>query len=312
MELFATAQRALNRAIRTRPWMLFAIPAVSGGAMFALHPYLASPLQGSLHMTGARDLGEGVGAFLTVVGVIYALIIGFTFQQAFGRQAELRQKLTAEASSLRNLILLTGTMRGGTAHEAVDGHVLGYVEQLLDHEFPPDDAVDAAPILYRIVPVLNQMSSDGVSDKVDRITLNAIHDELRATTRARSERLSIAAIEIVRIRPQVRADEDVDSLIEDPWRRFECEPDPQGCAVTFEDTEYPESGRDALYYARAIQEETPAINGANLRTELDSEGNAVSIEPCYGDYRTPLDEECLAPVSERAWSSPIFLDQPRQ
>jgi len=199
MELFATAQKALNRTIRTRPWMLFAIPAVSGGAMFALYPYLADPLQGSLRTAGAQDLAEGVGAFLTVVGVIYALIIGFTFQQAFGRQAELRQKLTAEASSLRNLILLTGTMRGGTSQKAVTGHVLGYVEQLLNHEFPPDDAVDAAPILYQIVPVLNEMSTDGVADDVDRITLNAIHDELRTTTRARSERLSIAARHIPRI-----------------------------------------------------------------------------------------------------------------
>jgi len=124
------------------------------------------------------------------------------------------------------------------------------------------------------------------------------------------ERLSIAAIEIVRIRPQVHSGEAVEALIEDPWRRFQCEPDPRGCVVAFEDPEYPESGRDVLYYARAIQEETPAINGANLRTEFDGEGNAVGIEPCYGDYRTPFDEECLASVSERAWSSPIFLDQP--
>jgi hypothetical protein len=199
MEVFQTAQKALNRIIRTRPWMLLVVPAVSGGAMFAVHPYLADPLQGSLGTAGAQDLGEGVGAFLTVVGVIYALIIGFTFQQAFSRQAELRQKLTAEASSLRNLLMLSGTMRVGTAQEVVAGHLLRYLAQLLDHEFPPEDAVDAAPTLYQIVPVLNEISADGTDDAVDRITLNAIHDELRTTTRARSERLSIAARHIPRI-----------------------------------------------------------------------------------------------------------------
>jgi hypothetical protein len=179
--------------------MLLAIPTVSGGATFLLYPVLAGPLQGSLGTAGAQDLGEGVGAFLTVVGVIYALIIGFTFQQAFGRQAELRQKLTAEASSLRNLLLLSGTMRVGTAQGTVAGHLRSYVEQLLDHEFPPEDEVDAAPILYEIIPVLNEISADGTADAVDRITLNAIHDELRTTTRARSERLSIAARHIPRI-----------------------------------------------------------------------------------------------------------------
>ena len=199
MEPFQRAQRALNRIIRKRPWMLLAIPTFNGGAMFLIYPYLADPLQDALGTAGARDVAEGVGSFLTVVGVIYALIIGFTFQQAFARQAELRQKLTTEASSLRNLLLLSGTMYVATAQETVANHLRSYVGQLLDQEFPPRDTADAAPTLYRIVPVLNEISADGTADAVDRITLNAIHDELRTTTRARSERLSIAARHIPRI-----------------------------------------------------------------------------------------------------------------
>jgi hypothetical protein len=119
-------------------------------------------------------------------------------------------------------------------------------------------------------------------------------------------RRAIRAIEIVRIRPQRREDEPVAPLIEDPWRRYECPDDPRGCTVEFEDPEFPGSGRDALYYARALEAPSLAINGANLRTRFDADGNATAIAPCMG----PGSEDgCPAPVAERAWSSPIFVDR---
>ncbi|MFP6664469.1 MAG: DUF3604 domain-containing protein [Deltaproteobacteria bacterium] len=120
-------------------------------------------------------------------------------------------------------------------------------------------------------------------------------------TRHRIER-----IEVVRVRPQLHAGEDVGRLIEDPWLVLPCVPDEGGCVVEFRDEEFLRSGRDAVYYVRALQEATPAINADNLRTEFDAQGRAVSARPCLPDS---LADDCLGEAHERAWSSPIFVDQ---
>jgi len=117
----------------------------------------------------------------------------------------------------------------------------------------------------------------------------------------------ITRIEVVRVRPQMRPDEPVRELIEDPWRRIDCPANPAGCTVEFDDPSFVLNGRPAVYYVRAIQEPTPAVNAGGLRCDRDAEGNCVKVHPCYGDYRTPFDDDCLTPNEERAWSSPIFL-----
>ncbi len=114
------------------------------------------------------------------------------------------------------------------------------------------------------------------------------------------QRHPIERIEVVRITPQRVPGEPVEQLIEDPWKVLQCPPSAHGCIVEFEDETF---SRDSIYYVRALQSPTPAINGDPLRVQSDG-----STSPCYGDYRTDFSDDCLAPVHERAWSSPIFIN----
>ncbi|MBI1238645.1 MAG: DUF3604 domain-containing protein [Alphaproteobacteria bacterium] len=122
-----------------------------------------------------------------------------------------------------------------------------------------------------------------------------------------NERKLITRIEVVRIRPQATPGEPVDELIEDVWRSFTCEPNPEGCTVSFSDEEFASAGRDTLYYVRAIEEASDAVNGGHLRCERDADGKCVKVHICTKDYRTDREDDCLSPVEERAWSSPIYI-----
>jgi hypothetical protein len=115
-------------------------------------------------------------------------------------------------------------------------------------------------------------------------------------------RKKIVRIEVVRIRRQIRPDERIESLIDDPFLVVPCTDDGSGCSLHFEDPDYVAAARDVLYYVRAIEEPSPAVNAGTLR--CDEEGDC---RPCFGDYRTSPDDDCLSLNEERAWSSPIFL-----
>jgi hypothetical protein len=119
------------------------------------------------------------------------------------------------------------------------------------------------------------------------------------------ERRLISRVEVVRIQPQRTPDEPVTSLIRDPWRTLSCEPNPEGCIVEFEDEEFTTASRETVYYVRAIEEPTLAVNAGGVRCKYDEAGECTSVDPCYGDWRTSSSDDCLSPNEERAWSSPI-------
>ncbi len=118
------------------------------------------------------------------------------------------------------------------------------------------------------------------------------------------ERRRITRVEVVRIRPQLTEDEPISDLIEDPWRVLPCEADPAGCVVTFTDPDFERGKRDALYYVRAIEEPSLAVNANLLRCETDGDGKCERVRPCRD---VPDTDDCLAKTEERAWSSPIFV-----
>lgn len=116
----------------------------------------------------------------------------------------------------------------------------------------------------------------------------------------------IERIEVVRILPQIAPGEPVADLIDDPWKVHQCPADGGGCTFVFGDPEFAGAGREALYYVRALQAPTPAINADGLRCE-DGGAGCAAVEPCFRDPRTPADDDCAAPAQERAWSSPIYV-----
>ncbi len=117
-------------------------------------------------------------------------------------------------------------------------------------------------------------------------------------------RRSIQRIEVIRIRPQNTPDEDLARLIEDPWKSFECDGDPAGCSVIFDDPDYARFGRDTVYYARALEASAPGVNAGGLRCDRDAEGNCTTVTLCGVDTT----DDCLDEHQPRAWSSPIFVD----
>jgi hypothetical protein len=135
------------------------------------------------------------------------------------------------------------------------------------------------------------------ADEIARICRGECHNPSDVRRR-------ITRLEVVRIRPQLRKDEPMAELIEDPWLTIACAPSEGGCSATVSDPDFVASGREALYYVRAFEAPRDGVNAGGVRCERDAEGNCTSVKLCA---REDPSEQCLAPHEPRAWSSPIWL-----
>ena len=117
-------------------------------------------------------------------------------------------------------------------------------------------------------------------------------------------RRPITRIEVVRIRTQLGADEPMAPLIEDPWQRFDCDGDREGCEVVFSDPEFTEDARETSYYVRAIEAPSPTISADPYGCRDAGPEGCTQLDACFARAD---DDDCTAPDEQRAWSSPIFL-----
>ena len=155
---------------------------------------------------------------------------------------------------------------------------------------------------YKQLPGCPDYVNDSMSkEEIERLCLNECYNPT-------NERNLIDRIEVIKIIPTENLDA-LDNAIQDPWLVFDCNDTGQGCLVSFEDKQFTKDKVSSVYYIRAIQEESLAVGGDPLRCEYNEKGECIKIKPCYasGPEFEPSDD-CLAPIGERAWSSPIFLN----
>jgi hypothetical protein len=165
----------------------------------------------------------------------------------------------------------------------------------VDFDGTPKFRVRAAGAFEQLPGCPETVSQSLGAERIERICAGECYNPS-------NHRRKITRIEVVRIGRQMKESESLGDLIEDPWLTIPCSRDQDVCEVEFEDRWFASANREVVYYVRAIQEPTAAVNAGGLRC---SEGKC---DPCYGDYRVPFDDECLSMTEERAWSSPIYLN----
>mmetsp|Transcript_42481 Transcript_42481/g.68904 ORF Transcript_42481/g.68904 Transcript_42481/m.68904 type:complete len:442 (+) Transcript_42481:12-1337(+) len=171
---------------------------------FVIHPYLRRLARAVFirKVTGENGGQDDVLNYsMTLLGLVYAIMLGSTYEDSNAKQDLLQQSLYREVSNLHQVVILSESLNGGKdmkANNTLLNNIHRYISCVLDKDMDRDAAVcnQCANILGDMIPAVSRIANDGSNDAVDRTIMDSILSGLRAAADARSDRMAAFTLKI--------------------------------------------------------------------------------------------------------------------
>lgn len=191
--------KTINRMNQKYPWLRFVVCILIITASYILYIYFVDWIRAPFQLSNATLLGEGIGIYMTVIGIIWALIISFTYQQAIHRQRTIHDAFYSEARNLCNILMLVETMGTPKMVNKTKSTIQNYITDILEDKYGENSAIYniSTQNLFKINTILRKEYSDIRGNK-DMINFETVQDELIGVMRARSQRFAALKSELSR------------------------------------------------------------------------------------------------------------------
>lgn len=146
------------------------------------------------------ELNEPCCGFISVTGLVFALVFASNYTDAQSRLNEIRNSLAVESGNIHTAMLLVRTLDDtdptGSSKSRVLLLLASYIEHLAEEIAWEQTGFGARPppsnveILYATIPFLSEIGSDGDGDDMDRVLVQRTVDALNAASEARQIRVS--------------------------------------------------------------------------------------------------------------------------
>eukprot|EP00741_Cyanophora_paradoxa_P011451 tig00020556_g11062.t1 len=145
--------------------------------------------------TDTGECGDAVNYVATLLGLVYAILVGSTYDDANNKQDLVQGSLYREVSNLHQVVMLGKQLNGGRDKNMVNNiyrMVRDYVQCTRENDFTPEADIcsKCAYQLADMTGAVTRLASDGKHDYVDQTILQAVLASLRNAQSARADRLT--------------------------------------------------------------------------------------------------------------------------